>query len=91
MLKDWINKLSEDFLQYDCVYSVYENAEDNTVQSWSRQDKLITSCYIDGGHSECTFSSNRPEPLCNNSSAKSSEAEKTKNKPTKKKTKQKKV
>lgn len=63
-LKNWINTLSDDFLNYECVYSVYENAQDTTVESWSRQDKLITSCYIDENHTECTFSSNRPEPLC---------------------------
>lgn len=65
ILRDWINTLSEEFMEYDCVYSVYDDSMDEETKTWTRNDKLITSCYIDEGHTECTFSSNRPEALCN--------------------------
>lgn len=62
--KDWINTLEEKYLEYECVYSVYKDNEENEEGKWTRTDTLITSCFIDEGHSECSFSSNRPEELC---------------------------
>lgn len=64
MLKDWIDTLPTEYLDYDCVYSVYEDAKEDEEGKWTRTDTLITSCYIDKGHTECSFSRNRPEALC---------------------------
>jgi hypothetical protein len=64
LLRDWINTLPEEYMDYNCVYSVYEDSEDPEKGKWTRTDTIITSCYIDKGHTECSFSKNRPEALC---------------------------
>ena len=64
MLKEWIDTLPVEYMEYDCVYSVYEDTKQGEEGKWTRTDTLITSCYIDKGHTECSFSRNRPEVLC---------------------------
>jgi hypothetical protein len=86
MLKEWMDTLPEEYMDYNCVYSVYEDSKEGEEGKWTRSDELITSCSIDKGHTECSFSRTRPEALCvAPSQTKPVEKQTSKKKPTKKK------